>query len=136
MAEEAQFLKRSGSVINVQDLRLIGKGTKYEKQVGGFTIETSREYKDKTYHDYLTFDCEGKVMSSYPSVGDNVTVDFTITGSKWVKEGKTMYFNKLRAFKIETKFSDGKRPAQTSNVDDLDDFLGGGNSQASQDLPF
>ena len=134
MAEEAQFLMRKGRVIHVQDTRMVGKNTKYEKQVGGFTIETTREYKEKEYHDYLTFDCEGKVMASYPNAGDDVEVEFTITGTKWKnKEGKTMYFNKLRAFKVTTTFkgkSDGKQPAQV-NADDLS-FLDGGSS----DLPF
>ena len=38
MAEEAQFLMRKGKVINVQDTRMVGKNTKYEKQVGGLLL--------------------------------------------------------------------------------------------------
>lgn len=132
MAEEAQFLMRKGKVIHVQDLRMIGKDEKFQKQVGGFTIETSREWKDKTFHDYITFDCEGKVMAQYPSVGDDVEVEFTIGGTKWKnKEGRLMYFNKLRAYKVTTAFK-GNKQTVTPSADDLS-FL---DANSGSDLPF
>ena len=105
MAEEAQFLKRTGTVVHMQELRTIGEDPRFQKQVTGFTIETGgREYKArdgqmKKAYDYITFDCDGKVMSQLPNMGDKVSVEFTIGGSYW-KKGER-YFNKLRAYKIE-----------------------------------
>ena len=105
MAEAAEFLEREGTVVHVQDTRMLGEDPRFQKQVGGFTIEKTRDYKDrqgqmKTAHDYITFDCEGKVMPQMPSMGDKVKVTFTISGTYW-KKGQR-YFNKLRAIKIET----------------------------------
>jgi hypothetical protein len=132
MAESGQFLDREGTVIDVEQIRTIGKDPKFETQVGRFTIETTREYKDKVYHDYLTFDCKGKVMSSYPDLGDVVAVGFTLSGTKWKnKDGKTVYFNKLMAFKVETKIA-GKKASgvRQEDVAFLDD------NQSDSDLPF
>ena len=117
MAEKARFLERTGPVVHVQEVRTIGNDIKYQKQVGGFTIEESREYKDKqgqtkVAHDYITFDCEGNMMSQIPNIGDKVRVEFTIGGTFW--KGGNKYFNKLRALKIETMEYAPKsgRPAQ------------------------
>src|SRR5512139_1289852 len=117
MAEEAQFLKRTGTVVHMQEVRTIGADPRFQKQVTGFTIEQQREYKakdgtQKVSHDFITFDCEGKVMSQLPNMGDEVSVDFTIGGTYW-KKGER-YFNKLRAFRIEiVKYAPKSgRPAQ------------------------
>lgn len=136
MAEATEFLIRTGKVIEVEEPRLIGQDPKYQKQVGRFTMETSKEWKNKTYYDYLNFDCSGTVMSQYPKVGDAVDVEFTIGGTKFKgKDGSTKYFTKLKAYKVTTKFS--QQPAQApppsygmppppanqgpiSNVNDLD----------------
>ena len=124
MAEAVRFLESEGTVIDVQALREIGKDPKWAKQVGRFTIETSREYKDKIYHDYLTFDCEGKVMPDYPNVGDVVTVGFTYGGNKWTsKEGKVLFFNKYKAFKIETKSAAPKQQVYSGTKKEDVDFL-------------
>jgi hypothetical protein len=136
MAEAGQFLEREGTVIHVQELRTMGKDPKWSKQVGGFTIETSREYKDKTYHDYITFDCEGKVMVQYPNVGDVVTVGFTIGGNKWTnKEGKLMFFNKLKAFKVETKSAAPKQSYSGTKKEDVA-FLDANQPEEDSGLPF
>ena len=122
MAEAAEFLEREGTVVHLQELRMLGEDPRFQKQVGGFTIEKSREYTDKqgqlkTAHDYITFDCEGKVMSSLPSMGDRVRVTFTISGTYW-KKGQR-YFNKLRAIKIETLeyAPKSKQPAPVRQAD-------------------
>jgi hypothetical protein len=136
MADNGQFLDREGTVIHVQELRTMGKDPRFAKQVGGFTIETSREYKEKIYHDYLTFDCEGKVMPSYPNVGDVVKVGFTIGGTKWAnKEGKVIYFNRYKAFRIETTASAPKQSYGGTNKQDVD-FLDKNQPDNSDDLPF
>ena len=90
MAEASEFLEREGTVVHVQDTRMLGEDPRFQKQVGGFTIEKTRDYKDKTgqmkvAHDYITFDCEGKVMPQMPSMGDKVKVTFTISGTYWKK---------------------------------------------------
>jgi hypothetical protein len=138
MAEAAQFLERSGTVVHMQELRTLGDDPRFQKQVGGFTIETApREYKGKDgqmkiSHDYITFDCEGRVMSQLPNMGDKVRVEFTIGGSFWKKGGR--YFNKLRAYKIEiTEFAaKGTKPAEVSQEEV--DFLDAPDN--SDDLPF
>ena len=117
MAEAARFLEREGPVVHVQEIRTIGEDIRFQKQVGGFTIEESREYKDKqgqmkVAHDYITFDCDGRLISQMPNMGDKVRVEFTIGGTFW-KKGQR-YFNKLKAFKIEVVEYAPKsaRPAQ------------------------
>jgi len=147
MAEEAQFLKRTGTVVHMQELRTLGEDPRFQKQVTGFTIETGgREYKArdgqmKKAYDYITFDCDGKVMSQLPSMGDKVSVEFTIGGSYW-KKGER-YFNKLRAYKIETlEFApkqqarvQQEQPTLASSAADIA-FLDANQPFDAQNLPF
>lgn len=139
MAEAAEFLERSGKVVQVQEFRKIGKDPKYQKEVGGFTIETSREWKDKKknetkiYHDYLTFDCVGNVISQMQDLqaGDDVRVEFTIGGVAW----KDKYFNKLKAYKVETTSFVQKSQSAAPKQEDVD-FLDANQPDESDDLPF
>jgi hypothetical protein len=130
MAEAAEFLERTGKVVQVQEFRKLGKDPKYQVEVGGFTIETSKEWKDKksgemkTFHDFLTFDCKGNVISQMQDLqaGDTVKVEFTIGGVAW----KDKYFNKLKAYKVETtSFVQKSRgeapPPKKEDIDFLDD---------------
>jgi hypothetical protein len=142
MAEEAQFLKRTGTVVHMQEPRTLGADPKFQKQVGGFTIEQQREYKTKdgqtkVAHDYITFDCEGNIMSQLPNVGDKVSVEFTIGGTYW-KKGER-YFNKLRAFKIETlEFAprqSQQQPTFTPRREDVQ-FLDNNQPLDASNLPF
>lgn len=139
MAEAAEFLEREGTVVHVQDTRMLGEDPRFQKQVGGFTIEKTRDYKDKTgqmkvAHDYITFDCEGKVMPQMPSMGDKVKVTFTISGTYW-KKGQR-YFNKLRAIKIETTeyAPKSKQPAPVRQADR--EFLDNNQPEDDDSLPF
>jgi len=143
MAEAARFLERTGPVVHVQEIRTIGEDVKYQKQVGGFTIEESREYKDrqgqvKIARDFITFDCDGALISQMPNMGDKVRVEFTIGGTFWKKGGK--YFNKLKAFKIETlefaqKAPRGpQQPVFTPSKEDMS-FLDK-HQPSADDLPF
>lgn len=140
MAEAAEFLERSGKVVQVQEFRKIGKDPKYQKEVGGFTIETSREWKDKKknetkiYHDYLTFDCVGNVISQMQDLqaGDDVRVEFTIGGVAW----KDKYFNKLKAYKVETTSYTQRSQSAAPRQEDVD-FLDANQSEdESSELPF
>jgi len=143
MAEAARFLEREGPVVHVQEIRTIGEDIRFQKQVGGFTIEESREYKDKqgqmkVAHDYITFDCDGRLISQMPNMGDKVKVEFTIGGTYW-KKGQR-YFNKLKAFKIEVieYAPKGGRPAQQQaqvSQEDMD-FLNANQPEEDNGLPF
>ena len=142
MAEASEFLEREGTVVHVQDTRMLGEDPRFQKQVGGFTIEKQRQYKDKQgelkmAHDYITFDCEGKVMSQLPGMGDKVKVTFTISGTYW-KKGQR-YFNKLRAIKIETlEYAPKSKQPAPVRQDDVS-FLNSNqpdNDFDGDDLPF
>lgn len=140
MAEAAEFLERSGKVVQVQEFRKIGKDPKYQKEVGGFTIETSREWKDKKknetkiYHDYLTFDCVGNVISQMQDLqaGDDVRVEFTIGGVAW----KDKYFNKLKAYKVETTSYTQRSQSAAPRQEDVDFLDANQPEDESSELPF
>jgi len=143
MAEAAEFLKRTGTVIEVEEPKMIGRDPKFQKQVGRFTMEISKEWKGKTYYDYLNFDCSDKAMSAYPKEGDNVEVEFTIGGSKYKgRDGKDKYFTKLKAYKITLNF--GGSPATPPQKDNKQEVAPSKedmswlneNSEDTQGLPF
>jgi hypothetical protein len=72
-------------------------------------------------------------------MGDKVKVEFTIGGTFWKKGGR--YFNKLRAYKIETlEFApkQNRGPVQPTFTPPAEDvaFLDRNQPQSADDLPF
>jgi hypothetical protein len=63
--------------------------------------------------------------------GDTVRVEFTIGGVPW----KDKYFNKLRAWKVETKSYAQKSQAAAPRKEDVD-FLDANQPEEDDSLPF
>jgi hypothetical protein len=140
MAEETRFFKSSGTVVHHSKIKTVGKDIKYQKQIGGFTIENPREYKDrrtgetKKAYDRVTFEVEGEWMSKIPNIGDRVTVDWVLNNSFW-KEGDA-YFNKLKPTKIEViEYAPKSKQPAPVRQDDVS-FLDANQPDDIDPLPF
>ena len=88
-----------------------------------FVIETSEENNSKVFTQSIKFQVMKDKCSMLDSfnVGDEVAVSFNITGKPYDKNGTTLYFNNLNAWKI-TKL-EGSTPAPS-------------NEESNDDLPF
>lgn len=97
-----------------------------------FIVETSENISGKEFIETIKFQLvqdKCSLIDNY-SIKDNIKVSFNIRGRKWEKEGKTLYFTNLDAWKIE--------PA---DKEDEDDFIppfddSPSNSDFDDDVPF
>jgi hypothetical protein len=77
-----------------------------------FVIEVNSYNNASTYTDYLKFQLvqdKCSLIESF-SVGSQVKVHFNLKGRKWEKDGNTMYFNMLDAWRIENDTDQEARP--------------------------
>jgi single-strand DNA-binding protein len=111
-----------GKLVHIGDTQEVGNGfTKRE-----FVLEIQDgQYSEKPKFELIKDKCS--LLDAYAE-GQQITVSFNLRGREYQsKEGKTMYFTNLQAWKVE---ANSQAPASTS---DTPSFY---NSDADNDLPF
>ena len=88
-----------GRVYNISETQKISD--KFQKRE--FVLELENEFKDTTYKDYVKFQLTNDKCTLIDgiSVNDVAKVSFNLKGSMYEKEGKTMFFTNLNAWRIE-----------------------------------
>ena len=94
MSYEAQ-----GRIYNISETQKVSD--KFQKRE--FVLELENEFKDITYKDYVKFQLTNDkcTLIDGMSVNDLVKVSFNLKGNMFEKEGKTMFFTNLNAWRIE-----------------------------------
>ncbi|GEO06628.1 hypothetical protein AAE02nite_42920 [Adhaeribacter aerolatus] len=101
------------------------------------------EIPDGSYTQYIKFQLtqdKCNVLDQY-KIGDEVKVTFNLSGKPFTKNGTTMYFTNLSAWRVES--ANGAAPANTGNANNnykaaspqpaASSFL---SDEADNDLPF
>jgi hypothetical protein len=119
--EEEGILIEKMDVVHVND--------KFSKQE--FVIKTTGEYPQE-----IKFQLTNNSIEALEnvSINDNVKVAFSISGRRWEKDGKTIFFTNLDAFRIKHIENGGKESVQTSK--NADASKTNNNAAQSNDLPF
>ena len=102
-----------------------------------FVIEKSESGKERTFVNYIKFQCtqDKTSMIDRVSVGDEVKVYFNLKGNKWEKEGRTSYFTNLDAWRIEQLLNPNSQGTDNEFLEPLDTFTAT-NQDNVDDLPF
>lgn len=96
------------------------------------------EFPDGSYTQYVKFQLtqdKCNLLDSYKN-GDEIKVHFNLSGKPFTKNGTTMYFNNLQAWRIESVAGNGGgfgAPAGAPAKSDAPTFY---SSDADNDLPF
>ncbi len=103
-----------------------------------FVIEKSEDIKGRSIVNYIKFQCvqDKTAIIDRVNTGDDIKVYFNIKGTKWDKDGKTMYFTNLDAWRIEQMLSSNSTGnAGNEFMEPLDTFSSTA-PDAVDDLPF
>ena len=108
MSYEAQ-----GRIYNISETQKVSD--KFQKRE--FVLELENEFKDITYKDYVKFQLTNDkcTLIDGMSVNDLVKVSFNLKGNMFEKEGKTMFFTNLNAWRIEPIGSQKESFEETAN---------------------
>lgn len=108
MSYEAQ-----GKIFNISETQKISD--KFQKRE--FVVELETEFKDNTFKDYVKFQLTNDkcTLIDGMSVDDLVKVSFNLKGNMFEKEGKTMFFTNLNAWRIERLDSQKESFEETAN---------------------
>lgn len=108
MSYEAQ-----GKIFNISETQKISD--KFQKRE--FVVELETEFKDNTFKDYVKFQLTNDkcTLIDGMSVDDLVKVSFNLKGNIFEKEGKTMFFTNLNAWRIERIESQKESFEETAN---------------------
>jgi single-strand DNA-binding protein len=119
--------KTQGSIVAIMDEQVISD--KFRKRE--FAIEIPDGTYPQTVKFQLTQDkCD--LLNGF-SLGNTVEVDFNLSGKPFVKNGETMYFNNLQAWRLTNAgHSSGGYNAQPQ-TSEAPSFY---SSDADNDLPF
>ncbi|MCC9168830.1 DUF3127 domain-containing protein [Pontibacter harenae] len=93
------------------------------------------EIPDGSYTQYVKFQLtqdKCSLLDQYKA-GDEVKVTFNLTGKPFTKNGTTMYFTNLQAWRIESAASGFGAPASAPAQDEAPSFY---SNDADNDLPF
>ncbi len=91
----------SGKIIQIGDVQQISE--KFKKRE--FVIETEKVVNPTlVFTDFVKFQILQDRVSLIDNFnqGDMIKVNFDIRGNKWEKNGETMYFTNLEAWKVES----------------------------------
>ena len=91
-----------------------GSKTHYKREL---TIDATRfdpHTGQKAFENFPTFEFIGDKCQELDQyrVGDVVAVSFDIQGTRYEKEGRTRFFNRVRGYKIEPKQQPIQQPVQ------------------------
>lgn len=130
----------SNGLTETKDFQIIGKliekndvvqrGTFSSRE---FVLEKENAFNGKTFYNYIKFQCvqDRTNIVDNVEVGDQIHVSFNIKGNKWVKEGKTLYFTNLDAWRVQ-KVAGDEAPANQEFLEPLTPM----NAPDEDDLPF
>lgn len=102
----------AGTIIEIFPAQTFGKGFRKRE----FVLEVGDKYPQKIVFQLVQEKCN--IIDAY-SVGDQITVDFNITGRDWTdKLGTVKYFNSLEAWRIV-----GEAKPKTNFEEDDDSWM-------------
>lgn len=93
------------------------------------------EIPDGSFTQYVKFQLtqdKCSLLDSYKN-GDEVKVTFNLTGKPYTKNGQTMYFSNLQAWRIEPAANQGGGAPADTPQQEAPSFY---SSEADDDLPF
>ena len=93
------------------------------------------EIPDGSYTQHVKFQLtqdKCSLLDQYKN-GDEIKVTFNLTGKPFTKNGQTMYFTNLQAWRIEAAGNNAGMPAGAPPQQDAPSFY---SSDADNDLPF
>jgi hypothetical protein len=98
-------------------------------KVRDFVLEQTEEANSKTFINYIKLQAsQNKAdLLNDANIGDELKVQFNLRGSKYEKDGKTLYFTNLDAWRIEVTNKLEKKPI-ISEAEVVE--------ETSDDLPF
>jgi hypothetical protein len=120
----------TGTIIEIGNVQTY---TNFKKQE--FIVEV-KEGKNNEYTNVLKFVAKNNktdLLSQF-AVGSHVTIDFNIKGSKWDKDGRTMYFTDLDMWRMAD--SGQKVPKETVKEEAWENNTPQEEDNWDDDLPF
>lgn len=84
-----------------------------------FVIEKQDEIGGRIISNYIKFQCtqDRVALPDRFNVGDEVKVYFNIRGTKWIKDGKELYFTNLDAWRMEVMQLGGQAVSSAAEAD-------------------
>lgn len=105
----------SGKLIAKYDIQQKSESFKTRE----FVIEKQDEISGRIISNYIKFQCvqDRVALPDRFNVGDEVKVYFNIKGTKWIKDGKELYFTNLDAWRMEVMQMGGQAVSSAAEAD-------------------
>lgn len=105
----------SGKLIAKYDIQQKSESFKTRE----FVIEKQDEISGRIISNYIKFQCvqDRVALPDRFNVGDEVKVYFNIKGTKWIKDGKELYFTNLDAWRMEVMQMGGQAVSSVAEAD-------------------
>jgi len=118
-------LEQEGTIEKIFDTITFDSGFRKRE----FIVNTGGDYPQKVKFEVVKDKCD--TLAQYNKEGDLVNVSFNLRGNEVTKNGKTMYFNTLSAWRVQKIQAD-----KHLGTEQVVETVGGVMDKVEDDLPF